>query len=294
MNRICRNGALTLVLGLGCALAFGLSAAEPVAAPKIAGACLDCHEDVATSLALSPHGKAFAHSQAYAGASCESCHGDGTKHLESADPADIVNPKKAKRGQRSAACLDCHQNQKHTALWEGSAHQAAGLSCVDCHTVHPSNTGEATASITSSALCLNCHTAVKASLHQRSRHPIAEGQLQCSTCHNPHGAMNEHLVKGDSVNDQCLSCHQELRGPVLWEHSPVREDCLTCHKPHGSNHDKLLVARVSQLCQSCHLQGRHQTVAGLDASVWNSNRSCLNCHSQIHGSNHPSGPLFQR
>jgi len=24
------------------------------------------------------------------------------------------------------------------------------------------------------------------------------------------------------------------------------------------------------------------------------NRSCLNCHTQIHGSNHPSGPRFHR
>jgi hypothetical protein len=56
----------------------------------------------------------------------------------------------------------------------------------------------------------------------------------------------------------------------------------------------MLQARVTQLCQSCHQQGRHQTVAGLPSSVWVGNRACLNCHQNIHGSNHPSGPLFQR
>jgi predicted CXXCH cytochrome family protein len=28
----------------------------------------------------------------------------------------------------------------------------------------------------------------------------------------PHGAINERLVKRDSINDLCLSCHQEKRG----------------------------------------------------------------------------------
>lgn len=294
MNSTARFGVLGLVCGLACGLAGGLLADEPAAPAKLAGVCFDCHGDIASSLAASAHGKAFAHSSAYAAASCESCHGDGRKHAESADPADILNPKKAKRAEKSAACLTCHENQKHTALWQGSDHESAGVSCVDCHTLHPADGGAAAGQVASAALCVTCHTDVKASLHQRSRHPIAEGQMSCSSCHNPHGTTNEHLVKGDSVNDQCLTCHQEFRAPVLWEHSPVREDCMTCHKPHGSNHDKLLVARVSQLCQTCHLQGRHQTVAGLDTSVWNSNRSCLNCHSQIHGSNHPSGPLFQR
>ncbi len=69
---------------------------------------------------------------------------------------------------------------------------------------------------------------------------------------------------------------------------------MTCHKPHGSNQERLLVARVNQLCQSCHIQGRHQSAAGAAESMWNSNRACLNCHPQVHGSNHPSGPLFQR
>jgi hypothetical protein len=56
----------------------------------------------------------------------------------------------------------------------------------------------------------------------------------------------------------------------------------------------MLVSRTVQLCQACHLQGRHQTVAGTETAYWNINRQCANCHPQIHGSNHPSGPLFQR
>jgi DmsE family decaheme c-type cytochrome len=118
--------------------------------------------------------------------------------------------------------------------------------------------------------------------------------MECASCHNPHGTAGERLIDHGSVNELCTSCHQNMRGPFLWEHSPVREDCLTCHRPHGSNHPQILQARVTQLCQSCHQQGRHQTVAAVPAALWVGNKACLNCHQHIHGTNHPSGPLFQR
>lgn len=257
--------------------------------------CVDCHEEQVKDFTTSAHGRAFQHNQAYAGQSCASCHLGAEAHAESGDPAEIVNPKKSTGLAASESCLSCHENQVHNAYWQGSAHEAAGLACMDCHAVHsPLRNRQGKAVKGTTDLCLSCHATTQVAMNQRSRHPLREGAMDCASCHDPHGSAGEKLVKGDSVNDSCLSCHQELRGPFLWEHSPVREDCLTCHKPHGSNHDKLLVARASQMCQSCHLQGRHQTVAGFDSSVWNSNRACLNCHSQIHGSNHPSGPLFQR
>ena len=65
------------------------------------------------------------------------------------------------------------------------------------------------------------------------------------------------MIKADWVNELCLQCHTEKRGPFLWEHAPVRENCLNCHNPHGSNHDKLLVAKQPYLCQRCHLNTRH-------------------------------------
>jgi DmsE family decaheme c-type cytochrome len=118
--------------------------------------------------------------------------------------------------------------------------------------------------------------------------------MDCVSCHDPHGSAGDALLRQASVNENCYSCHQDMRGPFLWEHSPVREECTTCHKAHGSNYPSMLRARTTQLCQSCHQQGRHQTLAGVPQSVWVVNKACLNCHSQIHGSNHPSGPLFQR
>ena len=294
------TGKLLRGLIVGLALAAGAAvfpAARGAVTPEECGAC---HEDVAAAFATSTHGQAFRHAEDYAGASCESCHGPGVRHLESGDGADIVNPLKLEGEAADASCLSCHGSRHQHAYWQGGEHQAAGVACVDCHGVHaatPPRRGAKLLSardLGSTPICLSCHSEQRKGLAQRSAHPLRLGKMECASCHDPHGTGGEHLLRADSVNDLCLSCHQEKRGPFLWEHSPVREDCRTCHAPHGSNHESLLVARVNQLCQSCHLQGRHQTVAGLPNEIWNSNRACLNCHSQVHGSNHPSGPLFQR
>ncbi len=260
--------------------------------------CADCH-DQAAEFAATAHGRAFPLDADYSQASCESCHGSGAEHAETAEPAAIRNPARLEGASADEACLSCHGNEGRQAAWQGGLHESAGVACVDCHAVHaalpPRREGRVLEAKAHSAteLCLSCHLAQRKGLTQRSSHPLFEEKMQCTSCHDPHGG-DERLVAADSINDLCYSCHQEKRGPFLWEHSPVREDCLTCHTPHGSNHEGMLVARTNQLCQSCHLQGRHQTVAGFETAMWNINRGCVNCHPQIHGSNHPSGVLFQR
>jgi predicted CXXCH cytochrome family protein len=85
-----------------------------------------------------------------------------------------------------------------------------------------------------------------------------------------------------------------MQAPLLWEHSPVKENCLNCHNAHGSNYEALLASRRPRLCQQCHEAGRHQTVAGEATSFLVLNRGCSNCHAQVHGSNHPSGLKLKR
>ena len=65
---------------------------------------------------------------------------------------------------------------------------------------------------------------------------------------------------GSSVAESCMSCHTEMRGPMLWEHAPVRENCATCHDPHGSSNDRMLAVRMPMLCQRCHVATRHPVV----------------------------------
>ena len=129
--------------------------------------------------------------------------------------------------------------------------------------------------------------------------PVREGKMDCTSCHNTHGSKNVRMLRaGFTVNESCATCHADKRGPFLWEHAPVRESCVTCHDPHGSSNDRMLVAKQPFLCQRCHNHTRHPATIYDSAVQGTSNRifgrSCVSCHSQVHGSNHPSGNFLVR
>ncbi len=164
------------------------------------------------------------------------------------------------RGARAQTCLTCHNRGTH-AGWEGSTHEARNLSCTTCHSVHkPASFEQQLVKATETQLCATCHRAQVVKTERAVAHmPVREGKMSCSSCHNPHGSISnvKALKVGNSVNESCMSCHAEMRGPVLWEHAPVRENCATCHDPHGSSNDRMLVVRMPMLCQRCHVATRH-------------------------------------
>ena len=197
-------------------------------------------------------------------------------------------------------CLTCHTTSEH-ALWHGSAHDARNLSCATCHSIHaPQSAVVLLAAPTERELCATCHVAQVTRTERVSHMPLLEGAMTCSSCHNPHGATNVRLLRtGNWINESCVSCHTEKRGPFLFEHAAGRESCISCHDPHGSSNDRMLTARLPMLCQRCHIGTRHpSTIFDGSAVAAQSNRiigrSCVNCHSQIHGSNHPSGQALTR
>jgi DmsE family decaheme c-type cytochrome len=273
-----------------------LAAARQAHAQGAAAQCTDCHEAVVKAFAANPHLRGAKSVQA----TCESCHEGARAHAETGDPAQVLGFKTAGAERIGAACLHCHARERRLGLWKGSAHELQEVSCTGCHSVHGGNP-RLLASGDEGSTCFACHFDVRADVMKRSIHPLRDasrlsmgGKMSCSSCHNPHGARSRALVDARSVNDKCFECHTEKKAPVLWEHGPVKEDCLICHTPHGSSNDKLLVSRVPRLCQECHMQGRHQTGTLAPNSTFAFNRSCLNCHPQIHGSNNPSGPILQR
>jgi DmsE family decaheme c-type cytochrome len=288
---------LNVIFFLCCSFFAGsLSAQE-------APGCLNCH----TADADSPVHAVFntAHGQLAGGGSsaCTACHGSSEAH----DREGRQNPPDVSFGprwlsdveMRNASCQGCHEKGAQL-LWAGSEHQQENISCNDCHTSHRQR-DLALDEKGAQDSCLTCHTEVRAELHLPSHHPIAEGKTSCSDCHNPHGGLGDGLIRQVSLNDNCLSCHQEKRGPFLWEHPPVAEDCALCHRPHGSVNDRLLTARGPALCQQCHAAAFHPSVPygseGLPGGTSNPNllgKNCSNCHSQTHGSNHPSGARLTR
>ena len=109
--------------------------------------------------------------------------------------------------------------------------------------------------------------------------------------------MGPSQIKADSVNQLCYKCHAEKRGPFMFEHPPVDENCAACHAVHGSVHQCLLVEKVPNLCQSCHVSprtgheySRETLFKGIAPAAQSFGRACLNCHVNIHGSNAPANP----
>jgi len=267
--------------------------------PVVGAKCQQCHKEVVQSFAKDVHGKSAKFLTDARAASCESCHGDGEKHIQSLEAKDIVNPPRLTTAQANESCLQCHARDRSHNAWRGGPHDRNDMSCLTCHSAHHAKSAERMlTSLTTEDTCLRCHTNIRKALYQRSTHLIRTEQrvmkVNCSSCHNPHGGEGRKMLQTRAINDTCYQCHAEKRGPVLWEHAPAQENCLTCHTPHGSNNASLLTKRSHQLCQQCHINiiGRHMTVAGFD--VFTFNKGCVNCHTQIHGSNHPAGKAFTR
>ena len=232
---------------------------------------------------------------------CEGCHGPGEQHaavegrenvpgfltFAEDDPTPVAD--------RNAACLNCHTGTKRMD-WAGSQHETRELACTNCHQImtQVSERNQLKRANTVET-CGQCHKRQMRSQQMSvSRMPVLEQKMQCTSCHNPHGSANERLLLEPSVNETCYTCHAEKRGPFLWEHAPVTESCANCHEPHGSRHEKLLSVPKPRLCQQCHLESSHPTSPQTASSRFVVGRQCVNCHSTIHGSNHPAGNRFQR
>ncbi len=295
--------------------AFALSCA--VGAPAVAqdkdgyageARCAACHRLEQENWAHTVHAKVFRLNlrNELATKGCEACHGPGAKHLEDATDKNAIIAFTRRRGAsveiQNAQCLQCHQGRQRM-FWQGSVHETSRLGCSDCHNpMAKFSVSGLLARGSISETCFTCHQQQRTEFRKRSRMPLLEGRISCVDCHNPHGSVTRPLLKADNVNQLCTTCHAEKRGPFIWEHAPVRRNCLECHLPHGSSHESLLVVARPFLCQQCHanvshlanLLTRSNLPRGAVPDERAVNRSCSNCHSQIHGSNHPSGARFQR
>jgi DmsE family decaheme c-type cytochrome len=234
---------------------------------------------------------------------CETCHGDASEHmrppaegqLRALPPVTFTPDSPLLAEQQNKVCLGCHENSARMK-WRGSAHEFQNVSCVSCHSIHTAHDKTLIKS-EQPEVCVKCHTDRRVDMLKPSSHPLVEGKMACSDCHNPHGSSGPSLLREATLNETCYSCHAEKRGPFLWEHSPAREDCSICHDAHGSVHAPLLKTRGPWMCQQCHL-GTHSSDAfdgsGAGSNVVMAGKSCLNCHSQVHGSNSPTGHRFTR
>ena len=287
--------------------------AVPVAAapPKTSGyvgsnVCQACHPDIWQSFFRNAHFRSIASGkEPPERTGCEGCHGPGEGHIAAGGGADtiprafsLMEPK-----QVLDACLGCHGRDFNRANIRRSNHTLNDVACTSCHSIHHSPTPKYLLAKTQHELCYGCHATIRAQFDMPSKHRVNEGFMECSDCHNPHGAfaptwrMGQRPPMVEQVLDNeeaCLKCHADKRGPFVYEHPVVRiEGCEMCHRPHGSNNAKLLRRPVVfTVCLECHNGGGSGTRnQGVDIQSSRHNlldpryQKCTICHVRIHGSN---------
>jgi DmsE family decaheme c-type cytochrome len=276
--------------------------------------CRTCHPNVWANFHRNPHFKSIA-----AGnlppeqTGCESCHGPGRAHVEARGGKttipraySLMPPKRILE-----SCLDCHEREFSRSNIRRSTHTVNDVVCTNCHSIHRSPTPKFLLARVQRDVCYSCHSQVRAQFSMPFKHRVNEGFMQCSDCHNPHGAQAPtwRMAARPRMTDQalsneepCLKCHTDKRGPFLFEHAAVRVDgCEVCHQPHGSTNARLLRRPVIHtLCLECHNGAGNfgRDGDGIQRQSPSHNmadpryRNCTMCHVRVHGSN--SDPRFLR
>lgn len=207
--------------------------------------CTACHEDVVKRQGLSTHFGTMLKGKEGEAESCESCHGPGSLHADSAGDPKLITR----------------------------------------------NSPEA---------CFSCHADKRAQFDLQFHHPVTEGRMSCTDCHDVHAPASQ--MSGNASlqrpNEKCFKCHKEFKGPFIFEHDPMREGCQVCHEPHGGVYEKLLVADQNSLCLRCHWEQATNTAGGLFGGVRHGVKAgaggdyqigegeeCVDHHRSVHGSN---------
>ena len=166
--------------------------------------------------------------------------------------------------------------------------------CETCHgpgSIHVDNGGGIGVGIINPKkdpeICFTCHIDKKMQFRLPYHHPVLEGKMSCTDCHDAHGidVRPWNATSEQDMNEVCFKCHTDKRGPYIFPHDALKEGCTSCHQVHGSVNDKMLVARDVNLCLRCHaysnfVNGGHATNFANAGACW-----AAGCHEAIHGSN---------
>lgn len=139
--------------------------------------------------------------------------------------------------------------------------------------------------------CYQCHLKQKAEFGLQYHHPLPEGKMTCTDCHDPHspeGVRPGSLTSLGGIDRACAKCHKDQAGPFVYEHEAVREGCTVCHNVHGSINEKMLKQRDAHLCLRCHYQSTYPSIGDTSHSSRIFPGPCWSggCHTAPHGSNY--------
>jgi DmsE family decaheme c-type cytochrome len=300
-------GIVLLASGLTISAQEPAKPPEPAKSPDAAKSpdyvgsdtCKTCHEEIYNNFQKTPHFAVETGARkGWEQKACESCHGPGAKHAESASADDIRNPAKLAPAQVDRTCLGCHLNQRTPGGRIATGHAKDQVGCTTCHFVHGTGGAKLVEHKNSeiNAKCATCHLTQWAAFNRPYKHRLQEAAMSCVDCHNPHASFRADSMTSAFGNEPgCLQCHSDKRGPFIYEHAPVRlEGCTACHEAHGSANPRMLVRQqVSNLCLECHanlpiVPARTGVIGGVPPALHDLRtarfQNCTVCHVKIHGS----------
>jgi predicted CXXCH cytochrome family protein len=183
--------------------------------------CLRCHmsavehSDSGTINRYS--GLAFLHT----GITCEACHGDAQRHVNSDGRAAIVDPAHLDPDRRDSICISCHlegdvsvERAGHSAL---NYHPGDSISDYLAFYVYSGNnlTARGVSEVEQFA--------------QSACKRMSGDRMSCTSCHDPHFTPAPGQ-RATFFRAKCLACHGQPQFVI--SHHPENADCTSCHMRH--------------------------------------------------------------
>jgi len=183
--------------------------------------CLRCHmsavEQSDSGTINRYSGLAFLHT----GITCEACHGDAQRHVNSDGKAAIVNPAHLDPDRRDSICISCHlegdvsvERAGHSAL---NYHPGDSISDYLAFYVYSGNnlTARGVSEVEQFA--------------QSACKRVSGDRMSCTSCHDPHFTPAP-AQRAIFFRAKCLACHGQPQFVIL--HHPENADCTSCHMRH--------------------------------------------------------------
>ncbi len=200
--------------------------------------CAGCHN---TGLELKEVDKGYEATYSELNTGCEKCHGPGSDHIKSPRvKGKIVNPKKLDYERAIEVCGQCHSRGVSVPAgtlgypWNDKENKSykLGEPFSNYYQFKPGEWGDPEA---------------HAKSHHQQWHDLLrsthfQAKVTCFDCHNAHGgAGGFQLVKADSNNTLCLSCHGKdkrfaspaaIREHTKHNYAPETKGTSRCSKCH--------------------------------------------------------------
>ena len=167
----------------------------------------------------------------HSGITCEACHGDANKHVQSNGNDATVNPARLTPDQRDSVCISCHL--------EGDVSiQRSGRSVLNYRPGESISTYLAYFVRTGANLTDRAVSEVE-QLSQSTCKRMSGDRMSCMSCHDPHYTPDAS-ARVAFFRAKCLACHNEPKFAAA--HHPENQDCTSCHMPQTGARNILHVA----------------------------------------------------